>query len=179
MVVSRSFSKESERFVYESLLGLLLLFVCSQIAIPLKPVPITLQTTAVLLLGLAWPRKSAVTAVSSYLLFGAAGMPVWANFSGSFAYLCGPTGGYFFGFLVAVYAMARLRETVFTQKSYSNLLLLSFIGQVCIYAFGLLWLNNFVGSFEALLQGGLIPFIIPGVVKAFIVAGALKSLSKA
>ncbi|MGL4859067.1 MAG: biotin transporter BioY, partial [Enterobacteriaceae bacterium] len=87
------------------LTGVLLLFVMSQISIPLQPVPVTLQTVAVMLIGLTWQRAAAIKTVSVYLLLGAMGMPLFADFSAGYGVFMGPTGGYLAGFLLAVWVM--------------------------------------------------------------------------
>lgn len=76
------------------------LAVLSQISIPLPGgIPITLQTFAVAFLAVILGPKYGTLAVLVYLLIGAAGIPVFAGFSGGPDALLGPSGGYLFGFL--------------------------------------------------------------------------------
>jgi len=98
---------QSEMFLM--LWGIFLIFLTSQISIPLEPVPITLQTFGVMLVGLTFPQTAAIKAVSGYLALGALGLPIFASFSGGYHCLLGPTGGYLFGFLISVTVMSSIR----------------------------------------------------------------------
>ncbi|MBR6745150.1 MAG: biotin transporter BioY [Clostridia bacterium] len=72
---------------------------CSWIAIPLGGVPMTLQTFGVALCGFLLGARGGVCAAAVYLALGAVGLPVFAGFGGSLAFLAGPTGGFLVGFL--------------------------------------------------------------------------------
>lgn len=159
--------------IFITLIGFALLFFCSQITIPLQPVAITLQTVAMLVIGLTFSKADAIRSVSTYLAIGALGAPVFANFSGGFLKLIGPAGGYYFGFLAAVWVMCTLRE----RFSKTNMLWIAFAGQVTLYACGLLWLCTYVG-FDKAIAFGLTPFIIPGLIKSAIVASIVGYLKK-
>lgn len=77
-----------------------ILAVLSQISIPLPiGIPVTLQTFAIALCGYFLGWKKGVAAVLVYILLGAVGIPVFANFSGGFACIVGITGGFIYGFL--------------------------------------------------------------------------------
>lgn len=77
-----------------------LLAVLSQIAVPTPSgVPLTLQTFAVALCGFVLGFRRGILAVLCYLLMGAIGLPVFANFRGGFFLFVGPTGGFLIGFL--------------------------------------------------------------------------------
>ena len=80
-----------------------LISVTAGITIPIGPVPITLQVFFILLiLSLAGPKYGTIS-VLIYILLGAIGIPVFAGYNGGIAILLGPTGGYLFGFAVAVF----------------------------------------------------------------------------
>jgi len=83
--------------------GSLLIAIAAQIRIPSVPVPLTLQTLAVLLVAGTLGSKRGTLAVAAYLLEGMAGLPVFAMWSAGPAYLLGTTGGYLVGFLPAAY----------------------------------------------------------------------------
>lgn len=155
-------------------LGVMLLFACSQIQIPLKPVPITLQTLAVMLVGLTYKPRQAFEVVFSYLLLGAVGAPVFAQFSGGYADLFGPTGGFLAGFLVAAPLTAWLFSK-FTQKTWGTIFVSCAVGQTIIYILGVSWLANFIGFVPA-IKAGVLPFILPGVVKTVILASIIRTL---
>ena len=88
------------------LIGSILLALSSKFKIPFYPVPMTMQTFVVLLLGVAFGWKIALATICLYLFEGAIGLPV---FSGTpekgigLTYMFGPTAGYLIGFLVAAY----------------------------------------------------------------------------
>jgi len=152
------------------LLGVGMLATASQLSIPLQPVPITMQTVAVLLIGLFYSPKTAVKTLLSYIALGACGFPVFANFKGGMHIIMGPTGGYILGFLACVATMCFFREKV-TKENYLMQLANCFVGTCVIYACGISWLSLFVGA-EKAIQFGLLPFIIPGAVKALMVTSA-------
>ena len=82
--------------------GTLLLAISAKIQTPLAPVPVTMQTFAVLLLGMSFGYKIATATVVLYLIEGALGMPVFAK-GGGLIYFQGPTSGYLFGFIIAAF----------------------------------------------------------------------------
>lgn len=151
------------------LIGIMLLFSCSQIQIPLKPVPITLQTLAVMLISLTYKPRQAFEVVFSYLLLGAAGAPVFSDFSGGFTYFMGPTGGYLAGFLVAAPLISVLFSKS-TSKSWLVIFMSCLVGQAIIYFCGVVWLAQFTG-FDVAIKVGVLPFIFTGLVKiaAFVI----------
>jgi biotin transport system substrate-specific component len=152
--------------------GLIILFLTSQVSIPLQPVAITLQTVGVMLIGLTFQRKEAIGAVTTYLLLGAIGMPIFANFSGGIYKLTGPAGGYYFGFLVSIAIMTTIRK-YYTKETLLMLIANALIGTIVVFIFGISWLANLVG-FEKAILGGLLPFIIPGFIKTIITATAVR-----
>ncbi|WP_253300088.1 biotin transporter BioY [Wolbachia endosymbiont of Chironomus riparius] len=149
----------------EVLLCVLLLFSMAQISIPLQPVPVTLQTLIILIIGLKCDRKVALYSVLTYIFLGAIGLPVFANFSGGYHILLGPTGGYLIGFLVAALAMSNLK--VLLKPKYLSFMfnaLSCLVGTFTIFICGVSWLSIYVGLKKAFLVG-VLPFVIPGIVK--------------
>ena len=159
-----------------TVIGFGLLFLCGQVSIPIQPVAITLQTVAMLMIGLTFSKAEALCSVTSYLMLGALGAPVFANFSGGFAKLMGPAGGFYFGFLVAVWVMCTLRER-FSNANTKEMLLIAFVGQTTLYVCGVLWLCAYVSPDKA-ISFGLVPFILPGIVKSVLVASAVRYVQK-
>lgn len=155
--------------------GAFLLSLCSQVSIPIDPVPITLQSVGVMLIGLTFTKEDSLRAVVTYLLLGTAGLPVFANFSGGLPIIFGPTGGYLLGFLLAVYIMSSARE-FFVSNSLIYTLGLCMLGTSAIFLVGIAWLAKFVGIHDAFYLG-LAPFIIPGVAKAFILSLCIRYIS--
>jgi biotin transport system substrate-specific component len=151
-----------------TLWGVFLIFINTQIIIPLEPVPITLQTVGVMLIGLTFTRKVAIQSVMLYLALGLAGVPVFTHFSGGFYKLMGPTGGYLVGFLMAVLCMTTLRKYLDNNNGF-YIALNCLIGTLVIFCCGIGWLSYLIG-FEAAIKGGLIPFLLPGFIKIAVLA---------
>ena len=88
------------RAIVLALIGSILLIISAKIQVPFWPVPMTMQTFVVLVLGIAYGWRLAGATVLLYLAQGAVGLPVFAA-GGGLTYLAGPTGGYLIGFLLA------------------------------------------------------------------------------
>ena len=133
------------------------------IYLPFSPVPITGQTLAVLMAGLILGKTLGPASIAAYLIQGAAGLPFFAGGKSGLATLFGPTGGYLFGFLAAVYIVGMLSE-LRLKRSVIQASSAIVIGNVIIYVFGLVWLARFVGESQV-LQLGLYPFLIGDLLK--------------
>ena len=133
------------------------------IYLPFSPVPITGQTLAVLMAGLILGKTLGTASIAAYLVQGAAGLPFFAGGKSGLATLFGPTGGYLFGFLAAVYIVGMLSE-LRLKRSVIQASSAIVIGNVIIYVFGLVWLARFVGESQV-LQLGLYPFLIGDLLK--------------
>ena len=117
--------------------------VAAQIAIPLFPVPFTLQVLAVILSGLLLGVRHGALAQAVYVLVGAVGMPVFAGFTGGLGHIFGPTGGYLISYPIAA-AVAGIAAKTVAGDSRSRALWFGFLwgcaGLAVIYAFGATWL---------------------------------------
>jgi biotin transport system substrate-specific component len=133
------------------------------INIPFSPVPVTGQTLAVLLAGLIFGKTLGSAAVTAYLVQGALGLPFFAGGKSGFVTLFGPTGGYLFGFLAAVYVVGLLSE-LRHRRSIIQASITLVIGNIIIYLFGLVWLAQFVGESQV-LSIGLYPFLVGDALK--------------
>ena len=148
--------------------GVVLITICAKLRVPSWPVPMTLHTLAIMGIAIATGPRLALATVSAYLVAGAAGLPV---FSGTpergigLAYMMGPTGGYLLGFLLASWTAARLalgRGTI-------GRLLAMLTGQTITYAFGLIWLGQFVPAGQV-FAAGFSPFILGDLINIAMVA---------
>lgn len=141
--------------------GSVFIALLARVAIPLpfSPVPITGQTFAVLLVGALLGSRRGGVVVILYLLEGVGGLPFFADGTGGLARLAGPTGGYLVGFVVAAFAVGLLAKRGWDRRVWSTAAAM-LVGNIIIYAFGLLWLERFVGA-ERVFSLGLLPFI-PG-----------------
>ena len=161
-----------KRRTLEIFLGVSLLAICSQMTIPFKPIPVTLQTVAVLFIGLTYDKITAPLTVLCFITMGVMGVPVMINYSGGIAKLTSPTAGYLTGFLIAVYVMASLKDKIFTSNKSLNQIFLCLIGNSIIIGFGWLWLSKFLGLKEAFYSGVLF-FIVPGIIKSILLVGLI------
>lgn len=153
----------------------LLTALCAQISIPLKPVPITFQTLAVLLDGAALGSKRGGASMLLYVAEGAIGLPFYAGGASGFKTLFGATGGYLLGFIVAGYVVGWLAERGW-DRNYLKTLVAMLIGSVIIYTLGVavLWQVAFAGKdLGTALQVGCWQFIPLDAIKTLIAGGVL------
>ena len=159
--------------------GSMLLAVSAQVKIPLYPVPVTGQTLVVLLIGMAYGPWLGGATVMAYLLEGVMGMPVFAGGAAGWLTIAGPTGGYLVGFAVAAFAMGFLAERGM-GRSVLNTAPAMLVGTAIIYAFGVIWLNNFVpGDIVAAAKVGMVPFLVGDTLKLIVAAGLMPLAWKA
>jgi biotin transporter BioY len=150
--------------------GSLLIGLCAhtKVLLPFSPVPVTGQTLAVLMIGSLLGARRGCLAVLAYIIEGAAGLPVFALGAGP-AVLVGPTGGYLFGFIPAVYITGRLAEMGWDRRIGKTILAMVF-GNLAIYTFGLFWLCCLTGFNKKVLSIGLYPFLFGDLVKIVLAA---------
>jgi len=148
---------------------------CAQVSIHLgfTPVPITLQTFAVLLVASAYGAVLGTASMALYLLVGIAGAPVYAEQNHGGEVFSGATGGYIVGFVVAAALTGYLAERGWDRR-FSTAVSVMLTGNVVIYASGLLWLHHSLGvNWPKALEYGLYPFVPGDVVKLYLAALAL------
>jgi len=141
--------------------GSLAIAASAQINFPMQPVPMTMQSLVVLMVGVAYGWKLGAATVLLYLVQGALGLPVFAGFRGGAAVLVGPTAGYLFGFVAAA-ALAGFLSAQGWARGWWRCALTLTAGHAVLFAFGILWLAGLLG-FERAIAAGLLPFI-PGTV---------------
>lgn len=154
--------------------GAALIALCSQLEIPLKPVPVTLQTLAVLLVGAALGARRGALSVLAYVLAGAAGLPVLSGGGAGLLKVLGPTGGYLAGFVVAAFLVGFLVERRGLDRSPWGTALAMLAGNAAIYLCGLAWLSHVTTlKGQALLSAGLTPFLLGDGLKLLLAAALL------
>ena len=157
------------KYIFIALIGSIILAISSKVKIPFYPVPMTMQTLVVLMIGVGFGWKLGLATVSLYLFEGIIGLPV---FSGTpekgigLIYFTGPTMGYLVGFLPAVFFAGLLK--VYYKYNLIHRFILNFIFYTFsvsfIYLFGLIWLSNFV-PVEKIWIVGAMPFLLAELLK--------------
>ncbi|AZC13837.1 MULTISPECIES: biotin transporter BioY [unclassified Microbacterium] len=159
--------------------GALFVAVLAQVSIPLWPVPITGQTLGVIVVGAALGARRGAASLTVYLLAGLAGLPVFADFTGTIAAVAKPSFGFIIGFIAAAAVAGWFAERAWDRRP--ALAFLGFVAASAIpFLFGIpymaLILNAVLGmdlSFWQVLEAGLFPFIVGGIIKAAIAAALI------
>ncbi|MBM3603434.1 MAG: biotin transporter BioY [Alphaproteobacteria bacterium] len=135
----------------------------AKIQVPFWPVPMTLQTLAVLVIAAGLGPRLGLAAMGAYLAAGLAGLPVFAGSPErgiGLAYLAGPTTGFLIGMALAMVVTGALAQ----GRGLGMRALAMLAGTVAIYGAGLVWLSAFVPS-DRLLAVGVAPFLLGDMVK--------------
>ena len=138
------------------LFGTLLLAVSSKIQVPFWPVPMTMQTFIVFIIGMSYGWKLAFSTLIVYLVEGSLGLPVFSK-GGGLLYLIGPTAGYLYGMAIAAGVIGFLAERGYND-SYIKSLISLIVGTVIIFVLGVGYLGSVIG-YDKALSGVLYPFI--------------------
>ncbi len=144
------------------LAGTALLAISAKVQVPFWPVPMTLQTLVVLLIGAAYGARLGGITLATYLAQGAIGLPVFATGAGV-VYMAGPTGGYLAGFLIAAVAVGWLADRGYGRTVLTTLAAFA-LGEAIMYALGVGWLATFTGAEKAIALG-LTPFLLAEATK--------------
>ena len=137
--------------------GSILLAVSARIMLPIGPIPFTMQTFVLILLGAVLGPKRGLAAVGLYLAQGLAGLPVFAFGAAGPAYLLGPTGGFLLGFIPTVGVTGLLARRGWDRRWLTAAAAMA-IGVSTIFLPGVAWLAVAVGWEKAVLAG-LLPFL--------------------
>ena len=157
------------------LMGTAILAISAKIQVPFWPVPMTLQTLAVMLIGATYGSRLAVATVLAYIAEGAIGIPVFANTPPQIAgpaYLIGPTAGYIWGWVAAAAIIGYAADRGWS-RSVPKLAAAMLAGEVVVFGLGFAWLAWFatlssgavgMGAGKA-LAAGVTPFILADLLK--------------
>ena len=165
------------KYLLTIFLGSLLLTISAKIKIPFYPVPMTMQTFVVVLMGVTFGWKIGVATISLYLLQGIIGFPVFAGTPEKglgLIYFMGPTMGYLIGFLFATFLAGYLNLKINIFLIFLKLILSVSI----IYILGILWLGHLIGWDKPLLELGLMPFLLAELFKISLLTILTKKLIK-
>ena len=165
------------KYLFFALLGSIILAISSKIKIPFYPVPMTMQTLIVLLIGIAFGWKMALATISLYLFEGIIGLPV---FSGTpekgvgLVYFMGPTMGYLLGFIIAGYLAGKFVYDNNLVKTFFKL----FFATSFIYILGMLWLGSLIGWDKPIFELGAQPFLLAELFKILIATFAVNQIKR-
>jgi biotin transport system substrate-specific component len=171
--------------------GSVFIALAAQITVPMWPVPVTLQTLAILLVGFSFGSRMALATMLAYLAQGAAGLPVFANGLNVVAF-AGPTAGFLLGFVAMAWAAGLAAERGIA-KGWLSTAAVALVLSVAIYIPGILWPMAVAGAFG--LEAGWVgegvayywsyfmaPFLLgdalKAVIAALIVTGAWAALKR-
>jgi len=163
--------------LFIALIGSILLAISAKIKIPFYPVPMTMQTLVVLIIGIGFGWKLGIATIMLYLFEGIIGLPV---FSGTpekgigLAYFTGPTMGYLIGFLITVFLVGKFN---FDNNLIKNFLKLTFATSF-IYILGMLWLGGLIGWDKPIFKLGAQPFLLAELFKILLATFAINQIKK-
>lgn len=166
-------SRHKNRILVELLIaaaGSCFLAFMSRFSIPLiTPVPLTLQTLAVFILGGVLGGRRATYCVLAYLVQGCFALPVFAGGASNPLWILGPQAGFLISFVIAAFVIGKMIEkrTGAHLLYYAGVLVM---GQLVIFGVGMAWLSFYVGVSKAFLFG-VVPFLSGAALK--IIAGCL------
>ena len=178
MEIVKNFSQSKlVKNLFLILIGSILLAISSKIKIPFYPVPMTMQTLVVLIIGIGFGWKLGIATIMLYLFEGIIGLPV---FSGTpekgvgLIYFTGPTMGYLIGFLVAVFFAGKFE---YDNNLFKNFLKLTFATSF-IYILGMYWLGTLIGWDKPIFKLGAQPFLLAELFKILLATFAINQIKK-
>ena len=157
--------------------GTLFLALSSYLQVPMVPVPMTMQTLAVTLVGALYGWRLGGLTIVAWLIEGALGLPVLAGGASGFAHFIGPTGGYLFAFPVAGAIVGWLAERGWNGKNVLLAFVAMLIGNAACLVLGGAWLAAMIGVAPA-VASGVTPFILGGILKSVLGAAVLALLGR-
>ena len=174
-LIKQNFQSKVIKSLLVIILGSVALTISAKIKIPFYPVPMTMQTFVVLILGLSFGYKIGLSAVSLYLLEGIAGLPVFSNSPErgiGLVYFTGPTMGYLIGFLSACYlaSFIKLNDSFFVIFTKLTLAVST------IYIIGVIWLGILIGWEKPIFSLGVAPFLLAEIFKVLLLSLLVKKM---
>lgn len=156
-------------------LGAAMLAIASWIEVPMVPVPMTMQTYAVLVIGMALGWQVGAATILAYLGLAAIGAPVLAGGGAGLDRLVGPTAGYLAGFLVAAVLVGWLARRGWA--GIGRCLIAMVLGHAVVLGLGVTWLAYRIGWNNA-VGAGLIPFLPGAAVKSVLAAVTVEMIRR-
>ena len=160
------------------LIGTLILAFSSKVQVPFWPVPMTMQTFAVFIIGMTYGSKLAFLTLLLYLFEGAIGLPVFAKGGGLLYLTTQPSAGFLYGMVIAAWVIGYFADKNYNYyylKSLISLLIATFI----IFIIGVTYLALVIGiGYEKALMGGLYPFLLSEFFKIVLAVAIIPSITK-
>lgn len=156
--------------------GTLVLTLSSYVEVPMVPVPMTLQTLAVALVGALYGWRLGAITILAWLGQGALGLPVLSGGAGGLHHFAGPTAGYLFAFVVMGVLVGWLAERGWNGKRIVLAFLAMLLGHAACLGLGTAWLATLIG-FEKAVALGLTPFLLGAALKSAVGAATLRALA--
>jgi len=158
-------------------LGTLVLAISSQIEVPMIPVPITLQTLIVPLIGALYGWRLGMATVLAWLGEAMLGLPVLAGGAGGLPHFAGPTAGYLVSFPIIAAMTGYLAERGWNCNRVGFAFVSFLIANVVCLALGAVWLSSIIGV-EKAIAFGVTPFLIGALIKSALGAAILKAIAR-
>ena len=165
------------KLILITIIGSVLITISAKIKIPFYPVPMTMQTFVILLIGITLGYKIGLATVTLYLLEGIVGLPVFANSPEKgigLIYFIGPTMGYLIGFIISVYFAGLFKY----DKGIINTFIKLVFSVSFIYIFGLIWLGILIGWDKPIFKLGAQPFLLAELFKVLLLVFLTPNLLK-
>jgi biotin transport system substrate-specific component len=159
------------------ILGTLFLAVSSYIEVPMVPVPVTMQTFAVTLIGALYGWRLGAITVTAWLIEAALGMPVLSGGAAGAHHFVGPTAGYLFAFPLAAALVGWLAERGWNGGRPALAFTGMLAGNTACLAFGAAWLAVLIGAEQAIIHG-VTPFLVGAALKSALGAAVLALLAR-
>jgi biotin transport system substrate-specific component len=149
----------------------------SWVSVPMVPVPMTMQTFAVTVVGALFGWRLGALTILIWLGEAAMGLPVLAGGTGGLAPFMGPTAGYLMGFVAAAALTGFLAERGWTGKASVRAFAAMLLGNLLILAIGTAWLAGPIGlSLPTAVVAGAMPFVLGAVLKSALAAALLRAV---
>lgn len=157
--------------------GSLILTLSSWIVVPMVPIPVTMQTFAVTLIGALYGWRLGAATVLAWLGQAAVGLPVLAGGAGGLPHFFGPTGGYLLAFLLAAMVTGWLAERGWNGRRVGLAFVSMLVGNALCLVVGAAWLATIIGPKQAVIAG-VLPFIVGGILKSGLAAVTLRVMTQ-
>ena len=163
--------KSQSKITVLSALCVALLVLCSWISVP-TAIPFTMQTFAVAFLGAFLGATRGGLTITTYILLGAIGLPVFSGFRSGASIILGATGGYTLGFIPFCMITGHLCKKM--KKTYFHIFISMLTGLLSCYVFGTIWyVHIYLSGTQSIREAAsvcVLPFIIPDLIKISLAA---------